>query len=59
MAASPGGGQRGLGWLGAEKAQKAGRKMKVARTQSLFRSADPHMAEDGLEGDGAVEGGVV
>ena len=39
--------------------QKSGRKMKVARTQSLFRSDDPHMAEYGLEGDNILNEDVL
>jgi len=43
-----------------KNAQKGkARKMKVAHTQQLFRSDDPHMAEYGLEGDNILNEDVL
>merc|ERR1712216_1076893 len=43
-----------------KNAQKGkARKMKVAHTQLLFRSDDPHMAEYGLEGDNILNEDVL
>lgn len=38
---------------------KSSRKMKMAHTQKLFRSDDPHLAEYGLEGDNILNEDVL